>query len=157
MANARERYDALCQYLARNRDARQGSLFGKACLLYEGEPFMLFYRESVAFRLHGRALLSALALRGASGFDPLNPDKPPPGRPGWVLVPTTHFLAWDRLAMDAMRCVRMAQNQNVSWKVPEASPAPVPAPPPSTPKSLAERVKAALSGGLLSRLTFTRQ
>ena len=156
MANARGRYDMLADYLLRHREAREGMLFGKHCLTFDGDPFMMFCRGAVAFRLHGRALAQALSLPGSSPFDPLSPDKPPPGRPGWVLVPPAQFVAWDRLAMDAMRCVRVARDRNVSWTVP---PLPPPAPvvaPPSTPQGLAARVAAALSGGLLSRLSFSR-
>ena len=156
MANARTRYDALADYLVRNRDAKAGTLFGKPCLMFAEEPFLMLFREAVAFRLHGRGLNSALALRGSQPFDPLNPDKPPPGRPGWVLVHTSQWVAWDRLAMDSMRCVRIARDQNVSWKPPPPAPEPPAAPPASTPASLAQRVASALANGLLSKLTFLR-
>lgn len=147
MANARTRFDALAAYLQQHRDASQGRMYGKSCLFFEGEPFIVLHHESVAFRLAGRALAQALALQGATGFDPLKPDEPPPGRPGWVLVPTVHFLAWDRLAMDSMRCIRLAKVQNVSWKPPPpAPPSPVTAPP-STPKSLGDRVAAIMKSG----------
>ncbi len=154
MANARERFNTLAEYLVRHREAQQGQMFGKPCLSLQGEPFMMLYRESVAFRLHGRALTHAMAVKGSSPFDPLLPDKPPPGRPGWVLIPTSQFLIWDRLAMDAMRCAREAKGKNVSWQMPPTPTAPAPEPPPSTPTSLASRVAAALSGGLLSRLNL---
>lgn len=156
MANARTHYNALVEYLVRNREAKVGTLFGKSCLMFADEPFLMLFRDSVAFRLHGRALTSALALRGSQPFDPLNPEKPPPGRPGWVLVPASQFVAWDRLAMDSMRCVRVARDQNVSWKPAPPPPEPVAAPPTSTPASLAQRVASALANGLLSKLTFLR-
>jgi hypothetical protein len=155
MANARGRYDMVAAYLVRHREAREGVLFGKRCLTHDGEPFMMFCRGACAFRVHGRALVQALALPGAQPFDPLSPDKPPPGRPGWVLVPPAQFLVWDRLAMDAMRCVRVSRDRNVSWAVPPVPPAPPPAEPPSPPTSLAQRFANAISGGL-SRFTISR-
>ena len=147
MANARTRFDALAAYLQQHREASQGRMYGKSCLFFEGEPFIVLHHESVAFRLAGRALTQALALKGVTGFDPLKPDEPPPGRPGWVLVPTAHFLAWDRLAMDSMRCIRLAKVQNVSWNLPPPAP-PAPAlAPPSTAKSLGDRVAAIMKSG----------
>jgi hypothetical protein len=156
MANARTRYETLASYLVRNREAKEGTLYGKSCLTYDGEPFLTWHRDAVAFRLHGRALNNALSLKGCTPFDPLHPDRPPPGRPGWVRVPPSQFIAWDRLAMDAMRCVKVAQNQHVSWQPPPPPPEPPPAPPRSTPDSLAARVAAALKGGFLSRFTLSR-
>jgi len=154
MANARTRYETLADYLVRNREARDGSLYGKPCLTFEGEPFLTWHRDAVAFRLSGRALNNALSLKGSTPFDPLTPDKPPPGRPGWVRVPPENFMSWDRLAMDAMRCARLAQSQHVSWEPPPPPPPPVEAPPRSTGESLAARVAAALKSGLLSRFTL---
>jgi len=148
MANARTRFNALAAYLQQHREATQGRMYGKICLFFENQPFIVLHQDSVAFRLNGRPLAQALALKGAVGFDPLKPDEPPPGRPGWVLVPTMHFLTWDRLAMDSMRCMRLAKTQNVSWQPPAPTPPPTPPPAPaSTPKSLAERVAAILKSG----------
>ena len=147
MANARTRFDALAAYLQQHRDASQGRMYGKPCLFFEGEPFIVLHHESVAFRLAGRALAQAMALKGATGFDPLKPDEPPPGRPGWVLVPTAHFLTWDRLAMDSMRCIRLAKVQNLSWKLPPPPPPPPVTAPPSTAKSLGDRVAAIMKSG----------
>ncbi|HET9483326.1 MAG TPA: hypothetical protein VFO79_05155 [Xanthomonadales bacterium] len=147
MANARTRYDALAEYLVRHRDAKEATLYGKPCLAFQGHPFMMLTSKGVAFRLHGRPLTTALAFKGATGFDPLKPDEPPPGRPGWVLVPVSQFVSWDRLAMDAIRCVRLAENQHVSWKPAPPPPEPVAAPPPSTGESLASRVASVLKSG----------
>ena len=146
-ANARSRYEALAAFLQQYKGAQIGRLYGMPCLLFDGEPFMMLHRESVAFRLNGRALTNALGLSGSTGFDPLHPDQPPPGRPGWVLVATAHFLSWDRLAVDAMRCASLAKQQPVSWKPPPEPPPPPPMPPRSTPKSLAERVAAVMKSG----------
>jgi hypothetical protein len=147
MANARTRYDALAEYLVRHREAKEATLYGRPCLAYQGHPFMLLTSKGVAFRLHGRPLTAALALSGATGFDPLKPDQPQPGRPGWVLVPVTHFVSWDRLAMEAMRCVRVAESQHVAWKPAPPPPEPPPAPPPSSGDSLAARVANILKNG----------
>lgn len=147
MANARTRFDALSSYLEQHHAASPGLMFGKRCLFFEGEPFIVLHRESVAFRVSGRALSHALAMKGTTGFDPLKPDEPPPGRPGWVLVPTVHFLAWDRLAMESMRCIRQAQAQHVSWQPLAPAPPPPTIAPASTTTSLADRVAAIMKSG----------
>ncbi|MBX3689567.1 hypothetical protein [Dokdonella sp.] len=147
MANARTHFDFLSSYLQRYSEATRGTLAGRPCMSWHNTPFMTLFGQSVAFRLAGHGLVRALALPGASGFDPFKPDEPPPGKPGWVLVPATHWASWDRCALDAIRCLRLAQSQHVSWHVPPAPPEPPPAPPPSTPKSLAERVAAIMKSG----------
>ncbi len=148
MANARMQFDTTASYLLRRHErVRMGIVAGRQCLLFDGKPFMLLYRQSVAFRLSGRALTHTLALSGASGFDPLKPNEPPPGKPGWVLVPETHWSTWNRCALEALHCVILAQSQHVSWQTPQKPPEPPPAAPPSTPKSLAERVAAILKAG----------
>ena len=148
MANARTQFDYLASYLQRRDErVRLGRIAMHHGLLFEHHPFVILHRNSVAFRVAGRALTQALALPGSSGFDPLAPDEPPPGKPGWVLVPATHWAAWNRLAIDSMHCLQRAQDHHVSWQVPVAPPPPPPAPPPSTPKSLAERVAAIMKSG----------
>jgi hypothetical protein len=147
MANARTRFDALADYLQQHHEAQQGQCFGKRCLMFEGEPFIVRHRDSVAFRLSGNALTQALAMNGASAFDPARPDEAAAGKPGWVLVPTAHFLVWDRLATEALRCVRLAQVQNVSWQVAPAPPKAPDVAPSSTTQSLGDRVAAIMKSG----------
>ncbi|WP_306580718.1 hypothetical protein [Dokdonella sp.] len=148
MANARTQFDYLASYLQRRDErVRLGRIAMHHGLLFEHHPFVILYRNSVAFRVAGRALTQALALPGSTGFDPLKPDEPPPGKPGWVLVPAAHWAAWNRLAIDSMHCLQRAQDHHVSWRVPPPPPEPAPTPPPSTPKSLAERVAAIMKSG----------
>jgi hypothetical protein len=113
----------------------------------EGAPFLVLYHEGVAFRLAGSAQTRALALAGASGFDPMKPDDHTATVPGWVLVPTAHWPEWEHYAHEAMRCVRLAQTQNVSWQTPPPAPDPVAAPPPSSATSLSERAAAVMKAG----------
>lgn len=147
MANARTQFDYLASYLQRYSGAQRGMLAGRPCLTWHQTPFVMLFRDSVAFRLSGHALVRAMALSGASGFDPFKPDEPPPGKPGWVLLPARHWAAWDRCALDAIRCLRLAQEQHVSWHMPPPPPEPPPAPAPSSSQSLAERVAAIMKRG----------
>lgn len=148
MANARSQFDYLAAYLQRrNEHVRLANVLGRPALLFAGRPFVILYRDSVAFRLAGHSLNYALALSGATGFDPIHPDQPPPGKPGWVLIPPQHWAAWNRCALDAIRCLLLSQSQHMSWKPAPPPPEAPPAAPPSTAKSLAERVAAVLKSG----------
>lgn len=147
MANARTQFDALASALQQHSEATQGLLAGRACLSFEGEAFLVLYRENVAFRLAGSALTQALALAGASSFDPMKPDDRNAIAPGWVLVPVAHWPSWEHYAQEAMRCVRLAHTQNLSWQVPPPPPDPVDAAPPSSAQSLSDRAAAAMKSG----------
>ena len=147
MANARTQFDALASSLQQHDEATQGLLAGRACLSLEGEPFLVLYRENVAFRLAGSALTHALALSGATGFDPMKPDDRNAIAPGWVLVPVAHWSNWEHYAREAMRCAHLARSQNVSWQAPPPAPEPAAAAPPSSAQSLSDRAAAALKSG----------
>ena len=148
MASARTQFDALASSLLQQHEAvTQGQLAGRPCLSFEGEPFLVLYRESVAFRLAGRALVRAQALSGAGGFDPMKPDDRTAGAPGWTLVPVAHWPDWTAYAQDALSCVQRAQTQNVSWQAPPPAPEPPVATPPSSTQSLSERAAAAIRSG----------
>lgn len=100
MANARTRYDTICEYLVRTHDASLGQLYGKPCTLIKGHACIVFCFEGVAFRLRGRVRLQASALAGARYWDPLGRDIP---SMDWILVPEAHFLRWDRFALESAR------------------------------------------------------
>ncbi|HZP65602.1 MAG TPA: hypothetical protein VFB32_04780 [Rudaea sp.] len=152
MANARSRYDTIAAYLERAHEAQPGLLYGKPCVMHEGKAFAAYQPDAMAFRLHGRHLDQALAIPGSHGWDPLGGAA---NSPGWVLIPATHVLRWDRLALDALRCAKEASERRVSYRPAPPRPEPAPEPPPSTPASLAERVAMALSSGLRT-LTLSR-
>ncbi|MFO1495236.1 MAG: hypothetical protein U1F26_11325 [Lysobacterales bacterium] len=100
MANARTRYDTICEYLVRTHEATLGQLYGKPCALIRGHAFIVYCFEGVAFRLRGRVRLQASALPGARYWDPLGRDIP---SMDWILVPEAHFLRWDRFALESAR------------------------------------------------------
>lgn len=148
MANARTQFDALAASLLQQDEATEGQLAGRPCLSFEGDPFLVLYRENVAFRLAGSALTRALGLAGATGFDPMKSDDRNAIAPGWVLVPVAHWPSWDAFAQEALRCVRLAQTRNLSWQVPSpAATDPAPEAPPSSAQSLSERAAAVLKSG----------
>ena len=150
MANARSQFDMISVYLQQTHEAQAGLLYGKPCVMLNGNAFVAYQPDAMAFRLHGRTLVQTLALPGAHGWDPLRPES---STPGWVLVPGAHALRWSRLALEALRCARDASERRVSYAtVPPPPPPEVEAPPASNPQSLAQRVSAAIASGFR---TFT--
>jgi hypothetical protein len=146
MANARTQFDAIAGYLERVHEARAELLYGKPSLTLNGHAFAAYATDAMAFRLHGRALALAQGLPGARGWDPLRGQG---SSPGWVLIPASQVMRWNRLALDALRCAREAAERRVSYAVPQV-PVQVEAPPPSTPTSLAQRFAAAVAAGFKS-------
>jgi hypothetical protein len=100
MANARTRYDTICDYLVRTHEATVGYLYGKPCAMIRGHAFIVYCFDGVAFRMRGRVRLQASALSGARYWDPLGRDLP---SLEWIFVPEAHFLRWDRFALESAR------------------------------------------------------
>lgn len=120
MANARTRFDTICEYLMRTREVRRGQLFGKPCLDFAGVPIIAFAWDGMAFRLKGRHRLQALGTPGAKFWDPMERAQP---EFDWVLVPEAQFLRWDRFALDAIKLAEKGVNLRSTFG-PRAEPAP---------------------------------
>jgi hypothetical protein len=120
MANARTAFDALVLALRDHGDVRESALNGKRAFFVEGDPFLMWYRDSIAVRLHSRALVRARAIDGSVDFDPYNPEEGTMARPGWLRLPVSAFAQWERLALEALQCVRESHWKAVSWEVPGA-------------------------------------
>jgi hypothetical protein len=142
MANARTQFDAISAAMQQHEVA-QRLLYGKQALYLSDLPFMLMHRDAVGFRLSGRALADALALEGATAFDPTAPDEATQTVPGWVRVPAQHFRAWDALAEQALGFAQLALSEGVSWRVPESRVSPEVAAPTATCRTSTRKPAAA--------------
>lgn len=135
MANARTRFDTIREYMVRSHSATSGTLYGKPCALLNGHAFLYFHQDWAAFLLKGRVRLQALALPGARFWDPM-------GREGssmdWVIVPDTHFLRWDRLAIEAVKVAR----KHGEGRRPTAGPVEGPPQPPPAAKRWINSIKS---------------
>lgn len=120
MANARTRFDTICEYLMRAHEARNGQLYGKPCSLIRGHAFIVFCFDGMAFRLRGRLRLQASALAGARYWDPLGRDVP---SMDWIYVPEAHFLRWDRFAVESAKLAKEGLGPAARPAVEEPSPA----------------------------------
>lgn len=92
---------AAAQYLAIGRaidGATESQLFGKPCFKIEGKAFICFFMECLVCKLSGTAYTAALALEGASLFDPSGKGRP---MKAWVQVPASHREQWEALARAA--------------------------------------------------------
>jgi hypothetical protein len=118
MANARTRFETICDYLIRSHDnISVARMYGVNMALKGGHPFVALVSDDVmGFKLHGRVRLQALALIGSKFWDPLN--RTDAHGMDWVKVPGEHQIRWDRLSIEAMRCC--GENQSAIAKVASA-------------------------------------
>lgn len=130
MANARTRFDTICDYLGRAHETSTGTVYGKPCAMHTGRAFIAFHMDGMGFKVRGRIRLQALALSGAKFWDPLMPDRPDPD---WVWIPSTYFLSWDRMAVEAFRQQKEQGDSAVARVRPVQASAPLIVRPPTRP------------------------
>ncbi len=107
MANARDKFSAIAAYLEREHDTRTIMQYGKPTIVYNGESILAFAYDSLGVKLHGRAMDHLVRLPETRGWNPIAMSDNT--APGWVLVTVRHFYRWDKIAMDALHCMRQAQ------------------------------------------------
>jgi len=101
-SDSREAYDAVVSEMVATSPTTSGKMFGMPCLKNSnGKAFAGYSEGSMVFKLSGISHAEALALAGASLFDPMG------GRPmkEWVLVPPEHSTQWIEFARDAFEYV----------------------------------------------------
>jgi hypothetical protein len=139
VANARTRFDVIREYMVRQHEAKADFLYGRPCASANNRAFIVFIVDHMAFRLHGRALLQALTLKGAKAWDPLGRY---PDRVEWAIVPPEHFLRWDRLAIEAYRVAKEGRTPaDVAFSATTYGPPPAPV---TAPPSIVARFTAFL-------------
>ncbi len=97
------------QYLAIGRSisgATESQLFGKPCFKIEGKAFICYFAACMVFKLSGATHIAALALDGATLFDPSGKGRP---MKAWVQVPASHQEQWTALARAACADVTAGQ------------------------------------------------
>jgi hypothetical protein len=144
MANARSRYDTIAEFMQRQHDATASMLYKQPAVQVNGTPFLFYMLPGMAFRLRGRAREQALALAGARLWAPVG--EPADSSP-WVLVPVSHFLRWDRLAIEALRFA-----EDNAPRGPSALPSQGPPPAPPAANRWADNIKALLEKASALRL-----
>jgi hypothetical protein len=95
-----ERFDDITNDLARTHEAvAAGKLFGTRCIKVHGKAFATFHGVDMVFKLRGAAHAEALALPGATLFDPSGKGRP---MREWVVVPADHADRWEEFAESAL-------------------------------------------------------
>lgn len=90
-ASTLERFEAICAELG----AESGTMFGMKTLKAGGKAFAGVFGAALVFKLGGESHATALALAGATLFDPSGMGRP---MKEWVVVPATHAAKWPALA-----------------------------------------------------------
>jgi hypothetical protein len=99
MSSSQEQFDVIADTLAQNADTKRSKMFGAHCLTVNGKAFAaLSTKGGMTFKLVGDDHARALALPGASLFDPSGMGRP---MKEWVLVPASQSAHWPALADQA--------------------------------------------------------
>ncbi len=101
MTNEETLYTAIGQKLT---GAVQSQMFGKPCFKISGKAFICFFRNEMVFKLCGDDHKEALALEGATSFDPSGKGRP---MKEWVQVPAVHSALWTTFASAAVEYVKV--------------------------------------------------
>lgn len=99
-AEALDHYARIAAELAGGAGATAGKMMGMPTLYLAGKGFAGLYGDAMVFKLEGEAHASALALPGATLFDPSGVGRP---MKAWVQVPLRHATEWPGLAGVAAR------------------------------------------------------
>jgi len=109
MAEAFATYEALANSLCALKGIETGQMFGKRCLTIKGKAFLTLHKQIIAFKLGDAAHQAALALKGASLWDPSGKGRP---MKEWVAVPASEAAAFDGLARAALAYASGAPSSN---------------------------------------------
>jgi len=97
MSSPEELFDKSANDLSKHADTKRGKMFGSPCITANGKTFATYHKGDMTFKLDAEAREQALAIEGATLFDPGM------GRPmkEWVQVPASQSDHWPGLAEEA--------------------------------------------------------
>lgn len=99
----RREYDRIAQELTDGAGVKPGHMMGNPTLYVGGKAFAGLFGDAMIFKLAGEPHARALALPGASLFDPSGRGRP---MKAWVQVPLAQTAAWPDLAEQALHTLR---------------------------------------------------
>lgn len=102
MSIAEDKFAHLTMQFSRMKTVVAGQMFGKRCLKVQGKAFMALHKESLAFKLSGDAHKKALAVPGATLWDPSGKGRP---MKEWVALPSTSLQNAETWAHSALHYV----------------------------------------------------
>ena len=97
---AEERFNAIIETLASTHEAVEaGKFFGVRCIKVNGKVFAAFHHGALVCKLAGAPHAKALALPGATLWDPSGAGQP---FRAWVAIPAAQAGRWEALAEAAV-------------------------------------------------------
>ena len=102
MSDAVAAYEKLAKAFAATKGVTAGQMFGKACLKIKGKAFVAQHLDTVVFKLTSSSHEKALAIPGATLWDPSGKGRP---MKEWVAVPAGASRNFKTLASAALAYV----------------------------------------------------
>ncbi len=102
MADPQMKYEAIAYEFANLPNVARAQMFGMPVVKVNGNAFMGFFKDSMTFKLTGKAHSDALKLKGAQLSDPSGRGRP---MKEWVQVPSAHAAKWKQLAQSSLEYV----------------------------------------------------
>lgn len=75
MTDIEDAYQRLIASFTTDESVTSGQMFGKPCLTIRGKAFIALHRDTIVFKLTGKAHANALALSEATRWDPSGKGK----------------------------------------------------------------------------------
>ena len=95
------RYAAIAASLE-GAGVKASTMFGMPTLKLDGKAIGGLYGDAMTFKLSGAAHADALAIPGATLFDPSGMGRP---MKAWIIVPVAQADQWERLAQAALASI----------------------------------------------------
>ncbi len=105
MSDAIAAYAKLAAAFSENKCVETGQMFGKACLKVSGKAFIAQHQHHVVFKISGEAHQTAMALSGATLWDPSGKGRP---MKEWVALGAEHSRHFAALSTSAIEYVGAA-------------------------------------------------
>jgi len=102
MVTAASKYQDLRTRLEDTDGVTAGQMFGKPCLKIHGKAFISQHKETIVFKLAGMEHTKAIALPGATLWDPSGKGRP---MKEWIALPVTQSKHFNALAEAALSYV----------------------------------------------------
>src|SRR5437762_2557307 len=102
MAAAQAKYASIADDLASRPNVERAKMFGMPVVKVNGNAFMGYFKDSMTFKLTGKAHGDALKVKGARLFDPSNMGRP---MKEWVQIPAAQASKWKLFAQHALKYV----------------------------------------------------
>jgi hypothetical protein len=102
MVDVQKKYDGIVDDLTAQPNVVRSNMFGMPVVKVNGNAFMGYFKDSMTFKLTGKAHTDALKLKGAHLFDPSGMGRP---MKEWVQIPAAQAARWKKYAKLALEYV----------------------------------------------------